>query len=420
MFALVDCNNFYVACERLFAPHLEGLPVGVMSNNDGCVVARSEECKALGIPMGIPTHKIAPNLRRQITLCSSNYALYGDLSARVQVVLGALVPGLDPYSIDECFLDLRGMPGDLEALGRELVMSVAREVGLPVSVGIAPTRTLAKLANRHAKRQPIQPQVCVWHGAKAPELEALLRTLPLAGIWGIGERLQARLAGQGIVTAIALRDAPQDWLQQRFSVVVARTSQELRGTSCLPSQELDTPRRSILCSRSFGKPLGDLRQIRAALRHRCQRAGEKLRRNDLQATALGVFLRTSPFRDTPQGPSSAWGELPFASADTLLLNRLAQALVTRVWQPGMAYHKLGVMLGDLSPRRHSQPSLFDGSDSSRQERLMATWDSIRQRFGHEALTLGVQAAHAEWQMQSQRRSPRYTTRWQELPRVVSR
>ncbi|GGY05421.1 umuC protein [Litchfieldella qijiaojingensis] len=420
MFALVDCNNFYVSCERLFAPHLEGRPVGVMSNNDGCVIARSEEFKALGIPMGIPTHKIAPELRRRITLCSSNYALYGDLSARVQSVLEARVPGLDPYSIDECFLDLRGLPDDLEAFGRELATAVAHEVGLPVSVGIAPTRTLAKLANRRAKRQPVRPQVCVWYDATTPELETVLRELPLTGIWGIGECLQARLAGQGIVTAAALRDAPRDWLQRRFSVVVARTARELAGISCLPLHALETPRRSVLCSRSFGRPLGDLDKIRTALRHHCQRAGEKLRRDDLQASTVGVFLRTSPFLGASQERSSAWGEFPFPSADTLLLNRLAQALVVHLWRPGTVYHKLGVMLGDLSPRRYHQPSLFDGCDSTRQERLMMAWDAIRQRFGHEALTLGVQSATADWQMQSRRRSPRYTTRWRELPRVGSR
>ncbi|MFC3282444.1 Y-family DNA polymerase [Litchfieldella rifensis] len=420
MFALVDCNNFYVACERLFAPHLEGRPVGVLSNNDGCVIARSEEFKALDIPMGIATHKITPSLRRQVTLCSSNYALYGDLSARVQDVLESRIPGLDPYSIDECFLDLCGVPGDLEALGRELITAVACKVGLPVSVGIAPSRTLAKLANRCAKRQPARPQVCVWHDARALDLEALLRELPLNGIWGIGDRLQARLAGQGIVTASALRDAPHDWLQRRFGVMVARTARELAGMPCLQPQELETPRRSVLCSRSFGKPLGDPGDIRAALRHRCQRAGEKLRRGDLQARTLGVFLRTNSSPSMPQSRTSAWADLPFPSADTLLLNRFAQALLARLWHPGMAYHKLGVMLGDLVPRRHHQPSLFDGSDPLRQERLMATWDSIRQRFGYEALTLGVQAASAAWQMQSRRRSPCYTTRWRDLPRVGSR
>ncbi|QJQ95723.1 MULTISPECIES: Y-family DNA polymerase [Halomonadaceae] len=417
MFALVDSNNFYVSCERLFAPRLEGQPVGVLSNNDGCVIARSEEFKALGIPMGMPTHKIAPDLRRQVVLCSSNYALYGDISARIQQVLAARVPALEPYSIDECFLDLRGVKEDLETLGRELAMAVAQEVGMPVSVGIAPTRTLAKLANRHAKRHPARPQVCVWPSADTPALIRLLDELPLNGLWGIGERLQRRLAGQNIVTAAALRDAPQEWLRKHFSVVVARLAKELTGTPCLQGTDIDTPRRSILCSRSFARPLNDPGEISAALRYHSQRAGEKLRRDDLQASALGLFLRTSPYQYPDRPGGSLWAPLPYPSADTLCLNRLAQALLARLWDPSLTYQKVGVMLSELTPRQHSQGSLFQGHEPLRQEKLMATWDTIRQRFGNDALTLGVHAADARWQMHSRYRSSRYTTRWDELPGV---
>ena len=420
MYALVDANNFYVSCERLFAPHLEGQPVGVLSNNDGCVIARSNEFKALGIPMGIPTHKIAPALRRRITLCSSNYTLYGDLSARTQQVLAARVPGLEPYSIDESFLDLRGLPGDLDVLGAELCQAVAREVGLPVSVGIAPTRTLAKLANHRAKRQPGRPQVCVWSHADDLDLRATLAELPLNAVWGIGERLQCRLLDQGIDTAGALRAAPSGWLQRRFGVIVARTALELAGHPCLAGTDLATPRRSILCSRSFRQALRRRESLATALRYHCQRAGEKLRRDDLQAAAIGVFLRTNPFQDVVQRRASLWAPLAVPSADTLHLNRLAQQLLGQLWEAGLAYHKLGVMLTDLSPRQHHQASLLAPAEAPEQARLMRAWDGVRARFGREALTLGVQAAEADWQMHSRQRSSRYTTRWDELPAVRAR
>ncbi|PAU78023.1 Y-family DNA polymerase [Halomonas salipaludis] len=420
MYALVDANNFYVSCERLFAPHLEGQPVGVLSNNDGCVIARSEEFKALGIPMGVPTHKIAPALRRRITLCSSNYTLYGDLSARTQQVLAARVPGLEPYSIDESFLDLRGLSGDLNVLGAELCQAVAREVGLPVSVGIAPTRTLAKLANHRAKRQPGRPQVCVWQDGDDQDLRTTLAALPLSAVWGIGERLQCRLLDQGINTAGALRSAPSGWLQRRFGVVVARTALELAGQPCLAGTDLATPRRSILCSRSFRQALRQRESLAAALRYHCQRAGEKLRRDDLQAAAIGVFLRTNPFQDVVQHRASLWAPLAVPSADTLHLNHLAQQLLGQLWEVGLAYHKLGVMLTDLSPRQHHQASLLAPAEAPEQARLMSAWDGIRARFGREALTLGVQATEADWQMHSRQRSARYTTRWDELPAVRAR
>ncbi|MBD3895813.1 Y-family DNA polymerase [Halomonas sp. ML-15] len=420
MYALVDANNFYVSCERLFAPRLEGQPVGVLSNNDGCVIARSNEFKALGIPMGIPTHKISPALRRRITLCSSNYTLYGDLSARTQQVLAARVPALEPYSIDESFLDLRGLSNDLSALGAELCLAVAQEVGLPVSVGIAPTRTLAKLANHRAKRQPNRPQVCVWAHADDRDLRDTLATLPLGAVWGIGERLQCRLLDHGIETAGALRDAPRSWLQRRFGVVVARTALELAGQPCLSGTDLATPRRSILCSRSFRQALRRRDSLAAALRHHCQRAGEKLRRDDLQAAAIGVFLRTNPFQDVVQRRASLWAPLAVPSADTLHLNHLAQQLLDQLWEEGLAYHKLGVMLADLSPLQHHQASLLDSAEPPEQARLMSAWDGIRTRFGREALTLGVQTDDAEWQMHSRQRSLRYTTRWAELPAVRAR
>nr|WP_298412707.1 Y-family DNA polymerase [uncultured Halomonas sp.] len=419
MYALIDCNNFFVSCERLFDPQLEGMPVGVLSNNDGCVIARSEELKALGVAMGMPAHKIPIAQRRKLVLKSSNYALYGDLSGRVQRVLAQCVPALEPYSIDECFLDLRGMSGDLESLGRDLVKRVEREVGLPVSLGIAPTRTLAKLANHQAKRMPGRPQVCIWPDATASALDQHLRQLSVKDVWGIGARLALQLSDLKVDSAADLRDAPESWLRKRFSVVVARTARELKGTPCIKAQDLESPRRSILCSRSFGRLLNDPQQLSEALRHHCQRAGEKLRRDDMLAGAVGVFLRTSHHHPGPQQHYPLWTTLPFPSADTVRLNRQAQQLLERLWRPGYAYQKMGVMLSELSPRRHSQPSLLDGCEPIRQEALMQAWDAIRQRYGREALTLGVQQQQSAWRMNSRHRSARYTTRWDELPSVRS-
>ena len=417
MYALIDCNNFFVSCERLFEPALEGVPVGVLSNNDGCVIARSEELKALGIAMGMPVHQIPSGQRRRIVLRSSNYALYGDLSSRVQQVLAARVPALEPYSIDECFLDLRGIGGDLDVLGRSLVQAVEREVGLPVSLGIAPTRTLAKLANRRAKGMPGHSQVCLWLDAQAPELSRYLHQLPLKAVWGIGSRLALKLASLGIDNAAALRETPEALLRKRFSVVVARTARELRGTPCLEAHELATPRRSILCSRSFGRLTNDRHQLSDALRHHCQRAGEKLRRDDMLASAIGVFLRTNPHHTGPQQSHALWTMLPFPSADTLRLNHHAQRLLADLWRRGIAYQKLGVMLADLSPRHGSQTSLFEGHEPARQEALMLAWDAIRQRYGRDSLTLGLRYDNAIWPMNSRYRSPCYTTRWDELPQI---
>ncbi len=293
-------------------------------------------------------------------------------------------------------------------------------MGLPVSLGMAPTRTLAKLANQRAKRLPGRPQVCVWPNADAPALRQVLQALPVKAVWGIGARLALRLADLGIDTAAALRDAPEPWLRRRFSVVVARTARELRGTPCLAANDLEAPRRSILCSRSFGRLLSDPLQLGEALRHHCQRAGEKLRRDGMLAGAVGIFLRTSPYQAGPQQHHPLWATLPVPSADTLHINRRAQRLLEQLWRPGHAYQKLGIMLADLTPRRHSQASLLDDSEPARQEALMDAWDAIRQRYGQHALTLGVQGHDGQWRMNSRYRSPRYTTRWEELPRVLAR
>lgn len=382
-------------------------------------IARSEELKALGVAMGFPAHKIPIAQRRKLVLKSSNYALYGDLSGWVQRVLAQCVSALEPYSIDECFLDLRGMNGDLESLGRELVNRVEREVGLLVSLGIAPTRTLAKLANHQAKRMLSRPQVCIWPDATAPTLDHYLGQLPVKEVWAIGARLALQLSDLKIDSAAALRNAPESWLRKRFSVVVARTARELKGTPYLKAQDLDTPRRSILCSRSFGRLLNNPEQLSEALRHHCQRAGEKLCRDDMLAGAVGVFLRTSHHHFGPQQHHPLWMALPFPSADTLRLNRQAQQLLEWLWRPGYAYQKMGIMLGELSPRHYSQSSLLDGCEPVRQEALMQAWDAIRQRYGREALALGVQHQQGQWRMNSRHRSARYTTRWDELPKVRS-
>lgn len=428
MYALIDCNNFYVACERLFDPALYGKPVGVLSNNDGCIVARSEELKALGVAMGTPAHLLPPELAHHgLVLRSSNYTLYGDLSERVQRVLAAEVPEVDPYSIDEYFLDLKGITKPLEPLAQRLAGLVERRVGIPVSVGIAPTRTLAKLANHCVKqRNRHHSDIQVFRKADDPGLIQWLQNMPPGAVWGIGGRLNARLMALGIDTAFKLRNASPGWLRHRFNVVLARTASELKGDDCLAPDGLLAARHSIRCSRSFGRVLTNPAQLGEALRFHCERAGVKLRREGQLASLIGISLTPGPFDRTPRGRNGHrhglchWLTLPFPTADTVRLNLYAQQLLKHLYQPGQRYQKIAVMLEGLSPQQGHQPSLFEGSESGQRLQLMKTWDDINQRYGATALTLGPRTSKADWQMRSAHRSGRFTTHMAELPQVTLR
>ncbi len=422
MFALADCNNFYASCERLFAPRFEGKPVIVLSNNDGCVIARSNEAKALGIPMGAPYFKIEKLVRTEhVAVFSSNYTLYGDLSNRVMQVLASFAPQVEVYSIDECFLDFPGLPFDVTDYALRVVKTVKQWTGIPISIGIASTKTLAKLANRMAKKG-LGPSGPVLDWSRLPSPDEALAAVPVEDIWGIASRSGARLRQLGIENALALRDADTRLLRRSFGVVMERIVHELRGVSCLPLEIVPPPRQQIMVSRSFGLRLAALDDLRAAVASFAARAGEKLRAQNLSAQALCVFIHTSPFDTSGPAYSNAL-TMPFAtpSRDSGLLIRMALSGLARIFRHGYAYQKAGIMLLDLAPVGREQFSLFGPNlpDPQRSTHLMDALDRINGQFGQQTIRFGSEALSEAWRMRARLKSPAYTTRWDELPRVLA-
>lgn len=419
MIGLVDANNFYVSCERVFQPKLEGRPVGVMSNNDGCIIARSAELKALDIPMGTPAFKLEGLRQRgEIHLLSSNYELYGDMSSRLSQLLRDACPEVAPYSIDEMFVYLDGLTTEqCETLGRRLRQRIRRHLGLPVCVGLAPTHTLAKLANHLAKQGPHFQGVCLLNGQDHTSEMLLKRTL-VGSVWGVGHRLAERLTAGGITTAWDLRECDEKQLRKRFSVVLARTALELRGTPCMEMNALDQPRQRIMTSRSFGQPSDVFAEVHNALRRHAQRSAEKLREQHSLTRAVMVFLNTNRHRrDQPQYFPQALIALPSPSDDTrVILDAVRQGL-EQVHRPRYRFMKAGVMLLDLVDAEHHQLALLHPPTRERHPFLMATVDQINRRMGQGTINFGMTDAPAAWQLRCAHRSGRFTTRWDELMKV---
>ena len=415
LFALVDCNNFYVSCERVFQPRLTGQPVIVLSNNDGCVVARSNEAKALGIGMGVPEFQIRPLLRaHHVQVFSSNYALYGDLSQRVMETLEQFCPDLELYSIDEAFMSLSGfMSRNLLDYGRTIRHTVQRWTGIPVSVGIAETKTLAKLANRIAKRTPDIDGV--FDFTTCADRDRLLSRIPVEDVWGIGSNHARTLTQQGITTALHLRHADQHWIRTHLGIVGVRLVEELNGRSCLPLEECPPSKQSITCSRTFGAPITTLAEMEEAVSVYVSRAAEKLRREGLAATHLSVFLTTNPFKAGPQYSNALTRKLSVASDSTPELIRLALLGLQRICRDGYEYKKAGVLLTGLIPMSQIQADLFDQHDRVRSKRLMTALDGINDRWGAGTVRYAATGLHRAWTTQFHRRSPAYTTHWDELP-----
>ncbi|WP_458525664.1 Y-family DNA polymerase [Onishia taeanensis] len=423
MIGLVDCNNFYVSCERVFQPRLEGVPVGVMSNNDGCVIARSSELKALGVEMGTPAFELQQWARQgRICLLSSNYELYGDMSARVREVLEEFSAGVEPYSIDEMFVRFDGFDDATTlALSQTLYRNVRQFTGIPVCVGVAPTRTLAKLANRAAKKRPEYGGVCVLAGDD-DETRRLLEQTALGDVWGVGRRLVERLALQGIETAWDLCRTDPKAIRRRFSVTLERTARELRGTPCIEMNDADEPRQRIMTSRSFGRLTGELNELQEAVRQHAQRGAEKLRAQQSQARAVLVFLKTNRHRpDLAQYAPSIVMELPEPTDDSRPILAAAQQALEAIYRPGYRFMKAGVMLLDLVDAHREQLSLLDSpdhaADRERSERLMSTLDELNQKMGRGTVRLGVPRQNAAWQLRCAHRTPRWTTQWGELMRA---
>ena len=419
VFALVDCNNFYASCEKLFRPDLKDTPVVVLSNNDGCVVARSREAKLLGIKMGVPVFQIKAEMQRHgILAFSSNYALYADLSSRVMRTLEEMAPRVEVYSIDEAFLDLTGIESaiSLVEFGQQVRERIGHWIGITVCVGIAPTKTLAKLANHAAKKYPATQGVV---DLTNPDRQRrLLALVPVDDVWGVGRRLSKRLNALGITTALDLANASPRAIRDQFSVVLERTVRELNGESCIELEEIPPTKKQIVCSRSFGVKVTQFELLREAVCEYATRATEKLRKEQQQAKVLTVFIRTSPFKDNePQYSNSASGELLIPSCDTRDFIELANHLLKRIWKDGFRYATAGVMLSDFYDPGMFQPGLFDDvSTRSNSQQLMSVLDTINQSGAGKVFFAG-QGTKKDWSMKREHLSPAYTTRWDQLPRV---
>jgi DNA polymerase V len=412
-FGLLDCNNFYVSCERVFDPALQGKPVVVLSNNDGCVIARSEEAKALGIPMGMPAFQMEKQFpNHTIEVYSSNYPLYGNMSERVMQVLTQFTPEVEIYSIDEAFLNLAGFGDDLASYGHVIRNTVKRWTGIPTSIGIGETKTLAKLANRVAKRMK-DAQGVVDLTASSHQDE-VLAAIPVQDIWGIGPSYTRLLQSHGIHTALDLRQVKDWWIRKQMGVVGLRIAWELRGVSCLSLIQCPPSKKSLMVSRSFGKSITTLDEMREAVATYTSRAAEKLRRNKLAAGVLTVFVTTNHFTDEPQYSNAVTLTLPVATNDTAELLAYALCGMEHICQTGFRYKKAGVLLTELVPAQQIQLSLFDGRDRERSARLMTAMDDINRQWGAGTIRYAAVGFKNRWKMRSARRSPRYTTRWEEL------
>lgn len=420
--ALIDVNNFYVSCERVFNPSLAGKPVVVLSNNDGCCVARSNEVKALGVRMGVPWFQVKALAKEHgIMAYSSNYTLYADMSNRVMSLLSEYSPAIEVYSIDEAFLDLSDMEGDLTAYSQHMRARILKWLGLPVCVGIGPTKTLAKLANYLAKKRMVFNGVCEWAALRAAEQDALLGGIDVGEVWGVGRRIALRLAEINIHTVAQLRDASTHVIRARFSVLLERTVLELRGVACQALEEIAPPKQQIICSRSFSHPVTSLPELSQAVVAYVTRAAEKLRRQASLAGILQVFILTNQHKpNEPQYNPSHSVCLPEACDDTRTLALYAIKALRGIYRPGHKYIKAGIMLSALSPAAQKQGNLL-GSEATNQKAtaLMEVMDKINQREGRNTMFLAGAGINPSWKMRREKQSPHYTTRWEELPIAIA-
>ncbi len=424
VFALVDCENFYVSCERVFDPSLRERPVAVLSNNDGCVIARSEEVKAAGVPMGAPVFKWREELdAMDAAVLSSNYTLYGDMSRRVHALVEEEALALEHYSIDEAFLTLPDLSRPhLQQVADRLRRKILRRVGVPIRVGIGPTKTLAKVADENAKarkRAGWGPGTYVC--PDEPEREELLSRVPVGDIWGIGSAYEETLHEKGVVSAAGFRALPDPWIRSEMTVVGLRTAWELRGRSCLDLELVRPDRKTMIRSRSFGGRVESKAGLREALAKHAQRAAEKLREEGRVARGIKTFITTKRFGDPPYYSNGLAASLSTHTARAAPFVKASRRLLEPIYRDRYRYKKAGVMLYDIRPARPHQESLF-GRRRCRDERLMDAVDQINRRYGARSVGLaaaGLPGADGplgrSWSMTRQRRSPRYTTRWDELP-----
>lgn len=419
LIALVDCNNFFVSCERVFRPDLERKPVVVLSNNDGCVVSRSDEAKRLGVPMGVPLFKIRDLVARHgIVTISGNHGLYGDLSRRVDAVLEGFSPAVENYSIDESFLDFSGVRAPV-LLSQEIRRTVRRWTGIPTCVGLGPTKTLAKVANYIAKKNPQYQGVCDVSGVAFRRV--LLAEMDVGDIWGIGAKSAEKLRASGIRTALDFADMPSRHARQILHVGGERLHAEINGDPCFPVNTFPDARQGIQVTRSFGRAITDLADMQQAIALYAAKAAEKLRANCLETPLLTVYIRTSRHAENFYCNAATF-RFPDPSACTVEMTRAALSLLPSIWRQGVRYAKAGVCLAELLPAGSAPKDLFSFDPVlQRQKRVsektMATLDRVNRMFGGATLAPARLVGERDWQGRRQKASPHYTTRWSDLPQV---
>jgi len=420
MIALIDCNNFYASCEQIFQPNLVGKPLVVLSNNDGNVIARSSEAKELGIEMGVLMGSVSGFVRdRKLQIRSSNYALYGDMSSRVMETLELVLPNVERYSIDEAFADLSGLSyRRVVELCNLVRRKVRRNTGIQVSIGVAQTRTLAKVANRLAKRRSKLAGVCI--GIKAESFSNVLEKMETKDIWGVGGKISKKLTKFGIYNAKQLRDGNPLWIKNKFSVMLMRTVLELRGESCFDFENPEVSRKSLMCGRSFGQPLNNLEDIRPALTHFVQNAVERLWKYKQVTSGITVYLSTNRFRKNIEQRSVS-ASVEMEPTDNLIkLNSTAHSVLEQVYKFGFEYHKVGILLHDLVSVVNISNSLFEIESSSQNSpELMSAIKQINRKFGRYTVMSASSSGTLDWRARSKFRSPAFTTSWNELPVVCA-
>lgn len=416
IFALCDCNNFYVSCERVFNARLVGKPVVVLSNNDGCIVARSNEAKALGIKMGAPLFQVQQLIDvYDVQVLSSNYCLYGDMSNRVMSVLSDLAPELEIYSIDEAFLNLeyKAKHGSLTDFGRKIKETVYKWTGIPLSIGLAETKTLAKLANHLAKKSDKAQGVLDL--TRSPYQDHALERTPVGDLWGIGRQSAKLLHSRGITTARQLRDVDIRWARRALTVVGARIIEELRGNSCLPIESCPPPKKSLTCSRSFGNVIETLSDLREAVASFTIKAAERLRKNGLAAGAITVFVATNRFaKDAPHYANSLTIEMAYPTDATPELLARSMSCTEKLYRAGCKFKSAGVMLNGLLPASPMTIRMQDDERWVKSRRLMQAIDGINSRMGRDTIKFGIAGFKQSWRTKFEQRSPRCTTNWREL------
>jgi DNA polymerase V len=412
MYALVDCNNFYVSCERVFQPQYMGKPVIVLSNNDGCAIARSEEAKALGIEMGTPIHLAADLIKEHnVKVFSSNYTLYGDMSSRVYEVLSQFAAHIENYSVDESFLYLADMEAyhNTTDLAQSIKAKVMQWTGIPVSVGIGPTKTLAKLANRYAKKK--HREVGVYALDMPEKIEAVLHWCAIGDVWGIGRQYATKLMDMGIGTAYAFTQVPEEWIRKSMTVVGQRLYNELRGISAIQLEEVAPPKKGICTSRSFGQLLTDKEEIKKAVANHAASCAYKLRRQNSCTGVIQVFLHTNPFRpNDPQYHRQVTMQILSPTNSTNLMIYYAMKAVDLLYKEGYNFHKAGVIVTDIVPHNQVQSSLWGEENKEKNGKLMKALDGINNCMGRNTVQYAVQGNSQKWKLRSEHISKCYTTR----------